>query len=85
MRADEQRRVPVPFVGGLACRRLRREEHSFLRAPIIAHEAAILVLRIDNVRIARIDLRFVSVAAQNDVPIGIRDPVYERGARGAAQ
>src|SRR5207249_36804 len=55
MRANMQRRVPVPAQGRLAFARLRLNAYALSRPAVKAHQVAILCFRINGVRIFGID------------------------------
>ena len=73
VRADDQRRVPVPAHGRIALRRLRLDGDALAGALVEAHHAAVLHVGVDGVRVLRIDARIESVAAHGDEAVGVGD------------
>ena len=85
VRTEDQRRVPVPAIGLLARGLPRLDIRPLAAAPVEAHQAAVLPLAVDNVRIFRVNLRLVAVAANRDEPVFVRDTDAVARARRAAQ
>ena len=69
----------------LGALRQRRDIDALLRAPVVTCQATVLILRIDDIRIRRVELRLVTVTAQHQVPIGVCDAVYVGRPRRRAQ
>ena len=80
MRADDQRGVPVPAQGRLPLARLGPDVDQFPAAFVVAVQSAVLILRIKDVRIFRIDLSLKPVAAQGKEPFAVGDPIVGVGA-----
>src|SRR6185295_12882056 len=85
VRADDQRRVPVPAQRRLAAARLRLDEDLLAALAVVAAEAAVLRLGVDDVRVLGIHLRLEAVAALGDEPVRIADAVLVVGARRSAE
>ena len=84
MRADYDRRVPVPAVRNVVRSRLRLNADLLSGAPIEASEIPILVFGVDGIRVFRIDDRAESVATLRKEPILIGDAAdLERPRRSA--
>src|SRR5262249_53448422 len=62
VRADEERRIPVPARGVLALLRLRLDGELLARPPVEALEDAVLRLGVDDVRVVGIGERDEAVA-----------------------
>ena len=80
VRADDQRRVPIPAKTRLAYARLRLDVDLLPRELVVADEHAVLRLGVDDVRVLRIDDRLKAVAACRDVPVGVDDAVHRTRA-----
>ena len=75
MRTDDQRRIPMPPKGLFIRSRLRLDIESLAAATVIAHDACILRLAIDDMGVFGIDAGLESVPSQGQFPIGIGDAV----------
>ncbi len=81
MRADDQRRVPVPLHRRLAGGLARLDVDRLAALLVVAHQAAVLPHGVDDVRVARLGQGLVAVAADGHVPVLVGDA----GARGGAR
>ena len=81
VRADDQRRIPVVTKRVLAGCRLGLDVHQLTALAVVACEAPVLVLRIDDVRVTRLDDGLEAVAEDRDVEIGVADAVHAGRAR----
>jgi len=75
VRADDERRVPVPAEPRLPRVGLRLDVDGLPRSPVEAHQRAVLRLRVDDVRIIRVDDGLEAVPTGRDEPIGVDDAV----------
>src|SRR3954467_7119337 len=80
-RADDERRIPIPTQRGLAFARLRLDAEVLSAGAVIAIQSAVLRLRIDRIRVFRIDLRPETVTTLGDEPIRIGDTAQAARAR----
>ncbi len=71
--------------GVLAPARLRLDVDGLAGLAVEAHEAAVLRLGVDDVRVVRVDHGLEAVAAVGDEPVGVGDAVAGGGARRAAE
>jgi len=62
---------------------LRLDIDDLLRAPVIAHQPAVLPLRVNNIRVGGIDLGLVAIAADGDEPVFVGDPGFSERPAGA--
>ena len=85
VRADDERRVPIPTQRIFAATGLRLNAHAFAGALVETHEPAVLQLGIDGVRIFRIDLTAKTVAAVGHEPVGVGDAGSAARARWTAE
>ena len=85
MRADEQRRVPVPAFRLFARCRLRANHQLFVVAAILAVEHALLPHQVHQVGIARVEGHAVAVGPQRHVPVLVANAVGVPGARRPVQ
>ena len=83
MRADDERRVPVPAQRRIALRRFRHDVDALAGAFVESHDAGVLTGGVDRVGILRVDTRIEAVAAVGDETIGVGQHRV-LGARGAA-
>src|SRR5258707_10924594 len=81
MRADDERRIPIPAQRIFVAAGLRLNAHALARALVVAHDIAALQLGINRVWIFRIDLSAKTVAALSYEPIGVHDARGVAGAR----
>src|SRR5262245_1784227 len=84
MRADEQRRIPVPAQGRLTLSRLRLDANALPGAAIVARQDAVLQFAVDGVGVFWIDARLEAIAAEKDKPVTVGDAVDAAIARRAA-
>ena len=75
VRRDDQRRVPVPFVGVLISTWLRGDRKPLAGDAVKPRQAAVLILRINNIGVGRIELRLVAITELGDPPVSIADAV----------
>src|SRR6185295_17700894 len=73
MRADNERRVPVPAQRIFAASWLRLDAHTLAGALVKANQGAVLQLCINNVRIFRVYLTAKAIAAVRHEPVAIGD------------
>ena len=59
---------------------MRHYEDPLTAGFVVAREATVLILGVDDIRVFRIELRFVAVAEQDQIHIDISDPVAQRRA-----
>ena len=85
MRADEERRIPVPAQRRLVLARLRLNAHRLTGAAIVADQRPVLRFGVDGVRVLRIDARMKTVAALGHEPIGVADAVHAARSGGTAE
>ena len=85
MRADDQCRIPVVAKRVLAGCRLGLDVHQLTALAVVACEAAVLVLRIDDVRVTRFDDGLEAVTENRDVEVGVADAVHTGRARRSAE
>src|SRR5262245_25708487 len=69
--ADDEGRVPVVTLRLFGLARDRRNAHSLAGASVEAHQAAVLALGVDGVRVFGIDARNEAVAAVGLEPVGV--------------
>src|SRR5262245_44280817 len=74
MRADDERRVPVPPKRIIIATGLRLNRDTLAGALVETGESAVLRLGVDRIRIFLIYLRAKTIASVGNKPIGIRDP-----------
>ena len=74
MRTDYQWGIPIPSVG-FSCRGLRLYADCFTTFSVKTAQAAVLRLRVDNVRVLRIYLALESIASLGYEPIFVEDSV----------
>src|SRR5262245_65670042 len=74
MRADDERRVPVPPKRIIIATGLRLNRDTLAGALVETGESAVLRLEVDRIRIFLIYLRAQTIASVRSKPIGIRDP-----------
>jgi len=84
MRADQDWCIPVITLRWVALGGLWSYIDTFTGASVIARQVALLPLRVNDVRIGRIDGGLVPIAKQSDKPVCIGDAVYAHGTRWAA-
>ena len=85
MRADQQRRVPIPAVGLHPGRRYRLNGDFFAAQTVESRDPTVLGLRVNNVGIARVNLRFKTVALLRHEPVGVHNAAVVDGARRSSQ
>src|SRR5262245_55118189 len=68
---EDERRVPVVPLRLFGLARDRRNAHSLAGASVEAHQAAVLALGVDGVRVFGIDARDEAVAAVGLEPVGV--------------
>ena len=84
VRADDQRRVPVPAQRRLALGFDGFDVDAAAGFAVVADQSAALRFGVDGIGICGIDARNKSIAAGGHVPIRIHDPVHvARGRRTA--
>src|SRR5215510_16036232 len=71
VRADDERRVPVVTLRLFGLAWDRSNAHSLAGASVKAHQAAVLALGVDGVRVFGIDARDEAVAAVGLEPVGV--------------
>ena len=84
MRADDDGRVPIPAQGNVVCTGLWLNADLLARAPVETRQVPILVLRVDCIRVLRIDYRTKSIAALSNEPVFIADAADFQGPGGSA-
>ncbi len=84
MRAENQRRVPVPAQRRAILVFLGFDVDPLAGAAVVADEAAVLPLRVDDVGVGGIDHRVETVAEDGDEPVAVANAVHVGGARRAA-
>ena len=82
MRGDDDRRIPVETLGRFARLRLGPDIDDLTGRAIEADQIALLPAGIGDVRIARLDIRLVTVTEEGDFPVGIADAVTAVRPRG---
>ncbi len=82
MRAEDERRIPVPAQRRAAFGFLRLDVDPLARAAIVAHQPAILPLRINDIRIRWVDHRVEPVAEDGHEPVAVANAVNVIGPRG---
>ena len=73
MRADQNRRIPIPAISRPVLRFRRLDAGALAGATVVASERALLILGINDIGIFRIDHRAEAIAALGDEPVGIGD------------
>src|SRR6266702_4239730 len=73
MRADDERRIPVPAQGIFAASNLRLNTHALARAFVVTNNITVLQLSINCVRIFRIDLGPKAVSTLRNKPVAVDD------------
>ena len=84
MRADDQRGIPIPPGRIFSLSYLWLDGCDFPALPVVTDKHAILRNAVDDVRILGVDSRLEAVAAGDNEPIAVANPVDVVGARGAA-
>ena len=84
VRADDQRRVPVPAQRRLALGVDGLDADAAAGLAVVAHHSPALRFRVHGVGIGRIDARNKSIAAGGDVPVRVHDAVHIARSRRAA-
>src|SRR5258708_20897546 len=85
MRADHQRRIPIPTHGRIVLARLRLNGTALASAPVETHQAAVLHSGVNRIRIFRIGAGVETVAAVGYETVGTGDACRVLGARWAAE
>ena len=85
VRAQQQRRIPVPTQGRLAFARQRLNAHGLVGAAVEADQPAVLAFGVDDVGILGIDAGMEAVAALRDEPVGVGDAVGAARSRRSAE
>src|SRR5687767_11202864 len=79
MRADDERRIPVPAHARFAGCRLRLNIDLFARPAVESHKAAVLILRINDIGICWIHSGPESVTTECHKPVGVGNAVIVSG------
>src|SRR5438876_4006719 len=85
MRADDERRIPVPAQRIFVAADLRLNAHAFARAFVVADDVASLEFGVNRVWIFRIDLSTKTIAALCHKPISVDDARRVARARGPTE
>ena len=85
MGTDNDGRVPVPAQRRLALVRLRLNAYHLPALLVKTHQAAVLILRIDDIGVRGINHRLKTIAENGNKPVAVGDAVNRGGTRGAAQ
>ena len=81
VRTDQQRRIPVPHDRWLLGSLSRLDVGVLAALAVVPHQPTVLPLRVDKVRIGRVDHRLVTIAADRHKPVFVGDA----GATGRAR
>ncbi len=85
MRADHQRRIPIPTHGRIVLARLRLNGNALASAPVETHQAAILHSGVNRIRIFRIGACVEAIAAVGYEAVGTGDAGRVLGSRRATE
>src|SRR5262245_11132251 len=77
----DERCVPVKAITRLAAWRLRAHPDYFAGAQVAAHDRSVLALGVDDVGVVRINAADETIAAADQDPVLVEDPVRQRATR----